>query len=218
MKLSVNKRKKHLTLAERELFLEGVEHIRNCDPALRQLVDAQGAITFRPQGRVFQSLVESIISQQLNGKVADLIISRVNSLFRPGRLSAERLYRMSPAKLKSSGLSPQKLSYLKDLSARIVQGKLDLSHLSEKSDEVIIRELDVVKGVGPWTAHMVLMFSLGRPDVLPVDDYGIKKAVRDVYRLTELPGRRAIESIARPWHPFSTVACLYLWRYKDQTL
>lgn len=161
-------------------------------------------------------MVESIISQQLNGKVADLIISRVSSLFRPGRLSAERLYRMSPAKLRSSGLSPQKLSYLRDLSARIVLGKLDLSRLSEKSDEAVMRELDDVKGVGPWTAHMVLMFSLGRPDVLPVDDYGIKKAVRDVYRLPELPGRRVIESIARPWHPFSTVACLYLWRYKDK--
>jgi len=160
-------------------------------------------------------LVESIISQQLNGRVADLIISRVNSLFRPGRLSAERLYRMSPAKLRSSGLSPQKLSYLRDLSARIVQGKLDLSHLAEKSDEVIMRELDDVKGVGPWTAHMVLMFSLGRPDVLPVDDYGIRKAVRDVYQLPELPGKRTIESVATPWHPFSTVACLYLWRYKD---
>jgi len=161
-------------------------------------------------------LVESIISQQLNGKVADLIISRVNSLFRSGRPSAERLYRMSPAKLRSSGLSPQKLSYLKDLSARIVHGQLDLSHLAEKSDKVIMRELDEVRGVGPWTAHMVLMFSLGRPDVLPVDDYGIRKAVRDVYRLPELPGKRTIESIARPWHPFSTVACLYLWRHKDQ--
>jgi 3-methyladenine DNA glycosylase/8-oxoguanine DNA glycosylase len=124
---------------------------------------------------------------------------------------------MSPARLRSSGLSPQKLGYLKDLSARIVHGKLDLSHLAEKSDEVIMGELDEVKGVGPWTAHMVLMFSLGRPDVLPVDDYGIRKAVRDVYGLTELPGKRTIESIAAPWHPFSTVACLYLWRHGDQT-
>ena len=204
------------TLADPELLRDGIEHVRRSDPALKRLVDAQGVLTFKPQGRAFQSLVESILSQQLNGKVADLIISRVNSLFLPGRLSPEKLYRMPPARLRKTGVSPQKLGYLKDLSARIVGGRLDLRHLSEKSDELILRELDEVKGVGPWTAHMFLMFSLGRPDVLPVDDYGIKKAMSEVYRLPSLPNRGTIESIARPWHPFSTVACLYLWRHKDE--
>jgi DNA-3-methyladenine glycosylase II len=83
------------------------------------------------------------------------------------------------------------------------------------SDEAIISELDEVKGIGPWTAHMVLMFSLGRPDVLPVDDYGIKKAIADLYRLPELPKSQVIQSIAKPWHPFSSVACLYLWKHRE---
>jgi 3-methyladenine DNA glycosylase/8-oxoguanine DNA glycosylase len=203
------------TLADPDLLREGVEHVRRADPALGRLVEAHGSFAFKPQGRVFQSLVESMLSQQLNGKVADLIISRVNSLFHPGRPTAERLHRVSVVRLRSAGVSPQKIGYLKDLSARMVQGKLDLSHIARKSDDVIMRELDEIKGVGPWTAHMVLMFSLGRPDVLPVDDYGIKKAISEVYQLPELPKREAIEIIARPWHPFSTVACLYLWRHRD---
>jgi DNA-3-methyladenine glycosylase II len=203
------------TLADPDVLHEGVEHVRRSDPRLGRLVNSSEALVFKPQGRIFQSLVESILSQQLNGRVADLIISRVNSLFRPKRPSAEGLFRMSSSKLRSAGVSPQKLSYLKDLSSRIMEGRLNVNRLSERSDEEIMRELDEVKGVGPWTAHMVLMFSLGRPDVLPVDDYGIKKAVMEVYRLPELPKRAAIESIARPWHPFSTVACLYLWKHKD---
>lgn len=197
------------------MLREGVEHIRKRDRRIRPLIDAHGTLTFEPQGRVFQSLVHSILSQQLNGNVVDIIVSRVDSLFRPGRISPERLYVMPPAKLRASGVSPQKLGYLKDLSARIVRGELDLKHLSEKSDELIMNELDEVKGIGPWTAHMFLMFSLGRPDVLPVGDYGIQKAIADLYRLPQLPKRKTIEEIAKPWHPFSTVACLYLWKHRD---
>ena len=203
------------TLGDPEQLQNGVDHIRRRDPRMRKLVEAHGMLTFRPHGRVFQSLVHSILSQQLNGKVADLIITRVNALFHPGRLSAERLYHMAPDKLRRAGVSPQKIGYLKDLSARVVDRRIDLTHLTPKSDEVIVRELDKIMGVGPWTAHMVLMFSLGRPDVLPVDDLGIKKAVAAVYGLAGLPNRGTIEEIARPWHPYSTVACLYLWKHKD---
>jgi DNA-3-methyladenine glycosylase II len=203
------------SLGDSDLFREGVEHVRKSDRKLRRVIDAHGMLAFKPHGRVFQSLVHSILSQQLNGNVADIIISRVDALFRPGRISPEKLYLIPPARLKYSGVSPQKLSYLKDLSARIVEGRLDLGHLSEKSDEAIVSKLDEVKGIGPWTAHMVLMFSLGRPDVLPVDDYGIKKAIADVYRLPELPKRQVIQNIAKPWHPFRSVACLYLWKHRE---
>ncbi|MDV3277937.1 MAG: hypothetical protein LYZ69_05660 [Nitrososphaerales archaeon] len=97
----------------------------------------------------------------------------------------------------------------------MVDGRLGLRSLAKKPDEYVIEALDEVRGVGRWTAQMVLIFSLGRPDVLPVDDYGIKTAIKNIYRLGQLPKPRKIEEVANPWHPYSTVASLYLWRHKD---
>lgn len=203
------------SLVDPTVLQMGIDHVRKSDSQIGSLVANHGTIAFKPRGLVFRSLVDSIISQQLNGSVADLITSRVNALFHPKRLTPEGLLRISSSKLRRAGVSPQKVGYLKDLSARTVDGRLDLTRLKDKADEEVIEELDEVKGVGPWTAQMVLMFSLGRPDVLPVDDYGIKKAIRAVYGLRDLPGHSEIEAIAKPWHPYSTVACLYLWRQKD---
>jgi DNA-3-methyladenine glycosylase II len=122
---------------------------------------------------------------------------------------------MDAKKLRSAGVSPQKLSYLKDLAGRVVEGSLDLGALSSMSDEEIIEVLDEVKGIGPWTVHMFLIFTLGRPNVLPVDDYGIRTSVQSIYGLSELPKKADIEQLAEKWHPFSTVASLYLWHAKD---
>lgn len=194
---------------------EGAAHVSRADARLRSLVEHHGPIEFRPRGRLFYSLVRSILSQQLNGSAAQLIISRVNGLFLPGVITPEKLKRIPPAKLRAAGVSPQKAVYLKDLAARIVSGRLDLRRLRGMKDAEVIEALDKVKGVGRWTAQMVLIFSLGRPDVLPVDDYGIRLAVRRVYGLRSLPKPAQIERIARPWHPYSTVACFYLWRQKD---
>lgn len=182
------------------------------DATIKKLVEAHGLIAFRPRGRPFDSLVQSILSQQLNGNAAEVIISRTYSLFKPGMPTPERLKRVSTARLRKAGVSPQKASYLKDLAARVADGRLDLSGIARKGDEEIISMMDEVKGVGRWTAQMVLIFSLGRPDVLPVDDFGLRAAIGRAYGLRKLPGPKRIESIAEPWHPFSTVACLYLWR------
>jgi DNA-3-methyladenine glycosylase II len=203
------------SLADPQLFASGVKHVSRADPRIQRLVQEHGTIKFKPQGRVFESLVESILSQQLNGKSAAAIIGRVNELFKPKGVKADSLLRVNPSKLRKAGVSPQKLSYLKDLSGRVVDGRLQVGSLWRKSDSEILDALDEVRGVGPWTAQMVMMFTLGRPDVLPVDDFGIKKAVQTVYGLAELPRKEVIERIAEPWHPYCTVACLYLWKQKD---
>lgn len=206
------------SLSDPGMLKDGAAHLRKSDPKMRILVKEQGVLEFKPRGKLFTSLVESIISQQLNGRVADLIIGRVNGLFLPGRLTPDKLHAVSPSKLRKAGLSPQKLSYLKDLSSRLVRGDLDLAALPKKSDEEIVSVLDDVRGIGPWTAQMVLMFSLGRPDVLPVDDYGIQKAIERVYGLPRLPDRKSIERLAVPWQPYRSLACLYLWSHKDSGL
>jgi len=193
----------------------GINHVSAADPRIRALVNRHGPIDFRPRGRPFDSILQSILSQQLNGRAADVIISRTYRLFLPGRPTPEKVCAIPSARLRRAGVSPQKASYLKDLARRVVNGRLDLSRLSERDDEEIIRAMDEVKGVGRWTAQMFLIFSLGRPDVLPVDDFGMKTAIKNVYGLKQLPKSDRIEKIARPWHPFSTVACLYLWRSKD---
>ena len=193
----------------------GTDHVSAADPRIRKLVDRHGPLRFTPRGRPFDSLIESILSQQLNGNVADKIISRTYELFLPGRPTPEKLRAIPKAKLRKAGVSPQKVTYLRDLAARVVDGRLDLSRIAEEDDEEIIRVMDEVRGVGRWTAQMVLIFSLGRADVLPVDDFGIRTSIMKVYGLRQLPKPEKIEKIARPWHPFSTVACLYLWRSKE---
>lgn len=194
---------------------QGIVHVSRADPRIRKLVERHGPIEFRPRERPFDALVQSILSQQLNGNAAESIISKMYRLFLPGRPTAEKLEAVPAAKLRNAGVSPQKVGYLKDLAARVLDGKLILSRLARKDDEEIILMMDQVKGVGRWTAQMVLIFSLGRPDVLPVDDFGIRTAIKRTYGLRDMPKPKRIEKIAEPWHPFSTVACLYLWRYRE---
>jgi DNA-3-methyladenine glycosylase II len=203
------------SLGDARTFRAGFAHVRKADPTLMPILDARGVLKFKPQGEPFESLVESILSQQLAGAAASSIIKRVRALFPEGKLEAKGMRRIDARKLRAAGVSPQKLSYLKDLSARVVDGRLDLEALESMSDEEIMETLDEVKGIGPWTVHMFLIFTLGRPDVLPVDDYGIRMSVQRIYGLPQLPKRAEIEKLAEGWHPYSTVASLYLWHAKD---
>ena len=203
------------SLGDARTFREGYAHVRKSDPKLAPVLDARGVLAFKPEGEPFESLVESILSQQLAGSAASAIIRKVRALFPDGQLEAKRIHRVDGRKLRAAGVSPQKLSYLKDLAARVVEGTLDLEALESMPDEEIIEVLDEVKGIGPWTVHMFLIFTLGRPNVLPVDDYGIKTSVQRIYGLSELPKKADIEKLAEKWHPYSTVASLYLWHAKD---
>jgi DNA-3-methyladenine glycosylase II len=174
-------------------------------------------IEFENGGDPFESLVEAIISQQLNGQVARTIFGRVRALVAKTEIvDARTLGRIPHSKLKRAGVSPQKIRYLKDLSSQVVKGRLVLRDLNSKPDDEVFQILDEVKGIGPWTAHMFLLFTLGRPDVLPVDDLGIQKSIRKLYSLRKLPNAEKIKKIARDWHPYCSVASLYLWHADDK--
>ena len=206
-----------MSLGDTKVFATAIRHISRNDPKLARVIKEHGQIRFKPRGEMFESLVESILSQQLAAPAADAIISRLRGLY-DGNLVPHEIYSTPARKLKSAGVSPQKIRYLKDLSARVVEKKLDLDGLRAKDDGEIITALDEILGVGPWTAHMILIFTLGRLDILPVDDLGVKKGIQKLYSLRKLPKREKIEELARNWHPYCSVASLYFWRYKDSSV
>ncbi|HKM77010.1 MAG TPA: DNA-3-methyladenine glycosylase 2 family protein [Candidatus Bathyarchaeia archaeon] len=202
------------SIGEPQTFRAGARHVSREDSKIRALVKKHGLIEFEVDGDPFESLVGSILSQQLNGAVAKSIFEKLKAIS-SDPISAESLNRISISKLRRIGVSPQKISYLKDLSARVVKGQLYLDDMKNKSDDEIIRILDEVKGIGPWTAHMFLLFTLGRTDVLPVGDLGIQMSIRKLYALRKDPDAEKIKKIAHNWHPYCSIASLYLWRAKD---
>jgi DNA-3-methyladenine glycosylase II len=201
-------------LGDSKEFRRGFDHIRDNDPKLGKFLKKHGVIEFNPRGDIFEALVESILSQQVTGAAADSIIRKVRAIYPGGKLEAAAVSKTPPRKLRSAGVSPQKLSYLKDLSTKVAKGKIDLEALRDTDDEEVLRILDEVRGIGPWTVHMLLIFTLGRTDVLPVDDLAVRKGVQSVYDLAEMPKKAEIEKLAEKWRPYSTVASLYLWRYR----
>jgi DNA-3-methyladenine glycosylase II len=203
------------SLANPKVFRRGFDHVRSRDERLAPVMDKHGVIKFKAEGEIFESLVESILSQQLAGAAASAIIRKVRAIYPDGVLEAAAVYKTPARKLRAAGVSPQKLGYLKDLSERVVKGKIDLEALRSLTDEEVITILDEVKGIGPWTVHMLLIFTFGRPNVLPVDDFGIMKAVQQLYSMEDMPRKGDIEKLAQKWQPYSSVASLYLWRHKD---
>ena len=186
------------------------------DPILRDLMRRQGPCGLADSQHTdpFQALVHAIISQQLSTKAAATIAARVDALL-DGLPMPARVAAVSDAQLRSAGLSGQKVSYLRDLCARIADGSLPLDALDRMPDEEVIAELTRVKGIGRWTAEMFLMFRLHRPDVLPVGDLGIVKAVQRAYRLRTLPSPTRLLRLGESWRPYRSVACWYLWASLD---
>ncbi len=190
--------------------------MRRKDPVLAKVIGSIGPILFKLDIDHYEAIVGSIIYQQLAGSAARAILNRFKELY-DGRLPSPREYLSTDMdKLRSTGLSPQKISYIKDLAERLLDGRLDLKHLETLSDEEAMRELDAVRGIGRWTAEMFLLFKLGRTDVLPVDDLGLRKAAKKIYRLRKLPTRKRFEELAVKWHPYSSISTLYLWRSTEK--
>lgn len=191
---------------------QALDHLRAADPVLRQLIEGVGPyrIEFLEPG--FEALVKSIVLQQLSGKVAQVIFDRLAAASGDGRLTPEAVLKLRTAKLRAIGLSKQKIEYIRDVARRIVGGKLDLAALAGASDEEVFETLTAIKGIGPWTAHMFLIFALRRVNVMPSGDLGIRAAVRKVYGLEAMPSPAEVDELARKWHPYCTVASWYLWR------
>jgi DNA-3-methyladenine glycosylase II len=191
-----------------------IVHLKKCDPVLREIIERVGPFRMQYAVPEFASLAEAIVYQQLNGKAAETIFNRFAGLA-GNPLTPEGILKLSDEQLRSVGLSKQKSAYLKDLAAKTAAGMLDFSKLSELPDEEVIQRLTQVKGIGVWTAHMFLMFSLRRPNVLPTGDYGVQMAVKKHYRKRKLPKPKDMEKIARAWEPYRSVACWYMWRSLD---
>ncbi|MEK7613745.1 MAG: DNA-3-methyladenine glycosylase [Patescibacteria group bacterium] len=165
----------------------------------------------------FQALLRAIVFQQLSGKAARTILDRFLEQFPKGRFpSPEEVKKLPESAFRSAGISSQKTSYLKDLAEKFLDGTVVPKHFSKMTDEEIHEHVVAVKGVGPWTADMFLMFTLGRPDVLPTGDLGIQKAMQKLFKLKTLPTPEKMRSLAEEWRPYRTVACWYLWRLSDE--
>jgi|SRR5688500_14407920 DNA-3-methyladenine glycosylase II len=182
------------------------------DPVIRDLIRHHGpcGLAEAQHEDAFTALTHSIISQQLSTKAADTIAGRFNTLLR-GLPTPAAVAQVDDGQLRAVGLSGQKVRYMRDLCARITDGSLPLAAVNELPDEDVIQSLMQVKGIGRWTAEMFLMFRLHRPDVLPVDDLGILKAVQRAYGLRKLPRAERLMKIGEPWRPYRSVACWYLW-------
>ncbi len=196
---------------------EAVAHLRAADPKLARTIDACGplALELKKTTSVFGALAEAIVYQQLSGRAAATIYARVCALFpRPHEgPTAEKILRTSDAKLRGAGLSRAKTLALRDLAKRAKAGEIpSLAEARELPDADLVERLTKVRGIGRWTVEMLLIFRLGRPDVLPVDDYGIRKGYARVFRKRALPTPKQLERWAEPWRPYRTVASWYLWK------
>jgi DNA-3-methyladenine glycosylase II len=171
-----------------------------------------GPCSLRLERDGFRMLVRSIISQQISVHAARTIRTRVEALLKPKKLTAANLARLSVEDLRAAGVSAQKSAYLRDLAGKVLSGEVRLRRLERLADEEVIQELIQVKGIGVWTAQMFLIFSLGRPDVVPLADLGIRAALQKLYGLPERPDKQTSERIALSWKPYSSLASWYCWR------
>ena len=192
------------------------QHLAATDPRMAALIarsrryDIKASLSLRP----FDALAESIAYQQLSGKAAATIFKRLTDLAGLP-LTPEGILKLSEEQMRGVGLSKQKISYLRDLAAKAASGEVDFARLPDLPDNDVIKELTKIKGIGVWTAHMFLMFSLRRPNVLPTGDLGIQMAIRKHYRKRKVPKPAQMEKIAKCWEPYRSVACWYLWRSMD---
>jgi DNA-3-methyladenine glycosylase II len=200
-----------------------IRHLKRVDPVLRRIIERVGPYT--PKKRVqpnrFRALVEAIIYQQLAFPAARTILGRFVALYatRPGKPAKfptpDQVLATSRRRMRSVGLSRQKIAYIRDIAARVKSGALPLARLGRMKDEDVVACLTAVKGIGRWTAEMFLMFSLGHPDVLPVGDLGVQHAVRIAYRLRGIPNEKKFNEIGEAWRPHRSIATWYLWRSRE---
>lgn len=191
-----------------------IEHLRAADPVLGDLITRYGIVTRERSRPPFYALMAAIVGQQISVKAAAAIMGRLLGLFTEGQaVEAAALADVSFEQLRSVGLSTAKVRYLHDLAEKVADGTVDLAALSQLPDEEVITILCQVKGIGRWTAEMFLIFSLGRLDVLAVDDLGLRTGIQRAYGLDQLPRAAEIRALALPWQPYRTIATLYFWQY-----
>ena len=201
-------------VVERSAMRKAINHLKKSDPVLRAIIERVGPCRMEFGEPTFHSLAEAIVYQQLNGKAAVTIFTRfTDAAGEP--VTPQGVLKLSEQQMRAVGLSKQKSSYLRDLAAKTQSGLLNFEKLADMAEADVIEHLTQVKGIGTWTAHMFLMFTMRRPDVLPTGDYGIQVAMKKYYRKRKLPKPKDMERIAKVWIPYRSIACWYLWRSLD---
>jgi DNA-3-methyladenine glycosylase II len=194
-------------------------HLQQSDPLLGELIQQVGDCNLGRQptdDTLLSALVKSIIYQRISIKAANTVYARFLNLYAPAAFpSAMEILATPDPTLRSIGLPGMKVVYLKDLAQKVLTDLPDLATLHTMEDEAIIQTLTQIKGIGRWSVQMLLMFQLYRLNVLPVDDLGIRAAIRNLYRLDDLPTKAIVERLALPWQPYRTIACWYLWYSRD---
>jgi DNA-3-methyladenine glycosylase II len=194
------------------IYATGRRHLGRCDPILKTLMDRVGPCTLQPHADGFAVLTKSIISQMISTKAAISIGAKLSLLLGKKGITPATLLAAGEENVRSVGLSRTKASALLDLAQRATDGRLPLTRFPDMSDEEVLDDLVAVRGIGPWTAQMFLIFCLGRLDVLPVDDFGLRAGVQQTYSLAELPARKALREMGEPWRPYRSLATWYFWR------
>ncbi len=196
-------------------LIDAIDHLKRADPVLAAIIDRVGSPAISYREATFETLARAIVFQQLNGKAARTIWQRLLDAAGGEPLTPDAIRRLRMPTLRRVGLSRQKAAYVRDLARHAADGTLDFAILPTMPDDEVIATLTQVKGVGVWSAHMFLIFALRRHDVLPVGDYGVRSAIKKLYRKRKLPTPRDMEKLARSWRPYSSIACWYLWRSQD---
>ncbi len=190
---------------------EAIVHLRTADPTLGEIIQRVGDYGIQFRSPDLETLVKSIVFQQLSGRVASVIFARLVKAA-GGRITSESILKLRPARMRAAGLSTQKIAYIRDLARHTRDGVVIFEDLPDLPDEEVIARLTQVKGIGVWTAHMFLIFALRRADVLPTGDLGIRNAIRKAYGMEGLPTPAEMERLAERWRPYCSVASWYLWR------
>lgn len=194
-----------------DIVSSALDFLNKNDPVMAQTIARVGPCTLSPNPNVFETLVDAIVSQQISVKAADAIVARLRAATGTGLITPEALGQLDFEALRAVGLSTPKARYIRDLTERVLSTQLRLEELVHQDDEQVITNLIAVKGIGRWTAEMILIFSLGRPDVLPVDDLGFVEGVREAYNLPARPTRKEMLERGEAWRPYRTFATWYMW-------
>jgi DNA-3-methyladenine glycosylase II len=190
---------------------EAIRHLKQADAVLSKIIENVGAYGIQFREPNFETLVRSIVFQQLSGRAARAIFDRLAAAV-GGTLTPENILKLRPTRMRALGLSAQKSTYIRDLARHVRDGRVVFEELHRFSDQEVVDRLTQIKGIGVWTVQMFLIFALRRTDVLPAGDLGIRNAIRKAYGLSQLPSPAQIETIAAPWKPYCSVASWYLWR------
>ena len=189
-----------------------VEHFKKVDPKLHAYIHRVELATHRYVENLFAHICDEIISQQLSGKAAASIFEKFSKLFPDGQITPENVMKIADEKIRNAGTSWAKVRSLKDLADKVLKKEIHLDILDKLSDEEVVKELTKVKGIGPWTAEMFLMFTLGREDVFSFGDLGLKKGIQKLYGMKEMPTQKEMEKIIKKWSPYKTYASRILWK------